>query len=270
MNAALVTVAELVRRETGMVVKEAQLPALEAAIGRIAPGVGAERLAGELAGPDAAPLLHRLVDEVTVQETYFFRELRELHSIDWRALLDAAKEAGFGVVRVWVTACSTGEEAYSMAILASEAFGAERPPVTILATDISNAALRRAEAGEGYSERSVRNLPAHLRQRYLLPAGEGRYRVKESLASLVRFRHHNLVTDASPPLGEVAFDVIACRNVLIYFDRELQDRALGLFRDSLVPLGFLGLGSRETLRVSRHAAAFTEVSREERIYRRTA
>lgn len=247
MSGALVDVAELVRRETGMVVKEAQLPALEAAIDRVAPGIGAERLAGELSGPSGGPLLHRLVDEVTVQETYFFRELRELQSIDWRGLLDEAREAGFGVVRVWVAACSTGEEAYSMAILASEAFGSESPPVTILATDLSNAALRRAEAGTGYSERSVRNLPLPLRQRYLIPEADGSHGVKDSLRSLVRFRHHNLVAGPSPPLGEVAFDVIACRNVLIYFDLSTVRRVLDSLEAGLRPSGQLILGAADRL-----------------------
>ena len=152
---AVRAVAERVRRETGIVVKEAQLPALEAAIGRAAPGMSAERLLDELSGRAPAALWHRLVDEVTVPETYFFRERRELEAIDWWGLVEAAREGGLGVVRLWVVGCSTGEEAYSLAILASEALGREAKAVTILATDISHGVLSRAEAGGGYSERSV-------------------------------------------------------------------------------------------------------------------
>jgi chemotaxis protein methyltransferase CheR len=222
---------------------------MEAAIERTAPGMSPERFLAELSGRAPAALWHRLVDEVTVQETYFFRELRELESIDWQGLLEGAEESGFGVIRVWVVGCSTGEEAYSLAILAAEALGREATPVTILGTDISKAALARAVAGGDYSERSVRNLPPRLRERYLLPDEEP-YRVKDSLRSLVRFRHHNLVADPAPPPGEVAFDVIACRNVLIYFDPPTVERALRSLEAALRPGGRLVLGAADRLGVA--------------------
>ncbi len=243
---AVRAVAERVRRETGMVVKDAQLPALEAAIGRAAPGMSAERFLAELSGRAPGALWHRLVDEVTVPETYFFRERRELEAIDWRRLVEAAREGGFGAVRVWVVGCSTGEEAYSLAILASEALGRGETPVTILATDVSHGVLRRAEAGGGYSQRSVRDLPVGLRERYLF-LDDGRYHVKDSLRSLVRFRHHNLIDDPSPPLGEVVFDVITCRNVLIYFDPPTVERALRSLEAGLRPGGRLILGAADRL-----------------------
>ncbi|HMJ74273.1 MAG TPA: CheR family methyltransferase [Solirubrobacterales bacterium] len=245
MSDPLRNVAELVGRETGMVVKDAQLPALAAAIERITPGVDAEQFLAEAAGAHGS-LLHRLVDEVTIQETYFFRELRELEAIDWRALLEGARERGHGMVRIWVAACATGEEAYSLAILASEALGREATPVSILATDVSGAALKRAASGEGYNERSVRNLSPQLRERYLFEE-RGRYRVKDGLKSLIRFRHHNLVNDFSPPLGEVPFDIIACRNVLIYFDLSTVERVLRSLESALQPGGSLILGAADRL-----------------------
>lgn len=246
MSDALRGVAELVQRETGVVVKDAQMPGLAAAIERIAPGMEAERFLAEASATVHGSLLHRLVDEVTVQETYFFRELRELQAIEWRQLLEGARESGLGVVRVWVAACATGEEAYSLAILASEALGQAGTSVTILASDVSDAALERAVAGEGYSERSVRNLPPPLRERYLLKE-RGGYRVKDSIRSLVRFRHHNLIADPSPPLGEVPFDLIACRNVLIYFDPPTVERVLGSLESALTPDGQLILGAADRL-----------------------
>jgi chemotaxis protein methyltransferase CheR len=247
MSRTLADVAAVVHRETGMVIKEAQFPALEAALRRVAPELApAGFLAAVEAGATGAPLLARLVDEVTVQETYFFRELRELQAIDWWQLLDSARETGAATVRVWVAACATGEEAYSLAILASEALGRETPPVTILATDVSAAALARATAGEGYSERSVRNLTPELRERYLLREDD-RYRVRSTLKSLVRFRQHNLVTDSSPPLGEVPFDVVACRNVLIYFDRPTVQAVRRALERSLRPQGRLILGAADRL-----------------------
>jgi len=246
MTEALTTVAALVRRQTGVVVKDVQLPALAAAIERIAPEMGVGEFAGLVADAEHRSLLSQLVDEVTVQETYFFRELRELLPLDWRRLLDDARESGFGAVQVWVAGCATGEEAYSLGILASEALGAEATAVKILATDVSRAALERAAAGEGYSERSVRNLPAELRERYLSREG-GRYRVRDSIRSMVRFRHHNLIADASPPPGEVSFDVIACRNVLIYFDLATADGVLRSLESALRPEGRLILGVADRL-----------------------
>ncbi len=229
-----------------MVIKEPQLPALEAAIGRLAPGTDPQRFLTELSSPAGSALLHRLVDEVTIQETYFFREQRELEAIDWVSPLREARKRGLGVVRAWVAACSTGEEAYSMAMLACEALGSQAPSVSILATDVSGAALERAERASGYSERSVRNLPPHLRERYL--ARDGRtYSVKEGLRSLVRFRHHNLIGDAFPPLGEVPFDLIACRNILIYFDLPTVEKVLGSLESALRPGGVLILGAADRL-----------------------
>jgi chemotaxis protein methyltransferase CheR len=247
MSRTLADVAAVVRRETGMVIKEAQFPALEAALRRVAPELGPAGFLGavEVGAPGGA-LLSRLVDEVTVQETYFFRELRELEAIDWWQLLDSARDTGAATVRAWVAACATGEEAYSLAILASEALGRDGTPVTILATDVSAAALARAATGEGYSERSVKNLPAELRERYLEREG-GRYRVRSKLKSLVRFRQHNLVTDSSPPLGEVPFDVVACRNVLIYFDRPTVQAVRRALERSLRPQGHLILGAADRL-----------------------
>ncbi len=243
---ALRKVAERVRRETGTVVKDARLTALEAAIARVAPGMSAERFLAELTGRAPGSLWHRLVDEVTVQETYFFRELRELEAIDWQELLAENQESGFGVVRAWVVGCSTGEEAYSLAILACEALGREAPPVKILGTDVSKAALARAEAGVGYSQRSVRNLAPPLRERYLF-ADKDHYRVKDALKSLVRFRFHNLATDPFPPLGEMPFDVIACRNVLIYFDPPTAERTLRSLEAGLRAGGRLVLGAADQL-----------------------
>jgi chemotaxis protein methyltransferase CheR len=242
-RAALQKIAALVNAETGMVIKERQLPALAAAVGRVVPGMTPERVLPQLSG---GTLLNRLIDEVTVQETYFFRETRDLETIDWKLLLERAQESGSGVVRIWVAACATGEEAYTLAILASEALGPLGTPVAILGTDVSPAALDRAMAGEGYSPRSVRNLPRRLRDRYLLEE-DGRYRVRDSLKSLVRFRRHNLIRDPSPPLGEAPYDLIACRNVLIYFDPPTIVKVIGSLEAALRPEGELILGAADRI-----------------------
>jgi chemotaxis protein methyltransferase CheR len=190
-------------------------------------------------------LLERLIDEVTINETFFFRQRAELDAIEWRPLLDAARAAGSETIRVWVAACSTGEEAYTLAMLASEAFGGAEVPVSILATDISTDVLERARQGR-YRGRTVRTLDERMRGRYFVPDGDG-LAVGEALRGMVEFRRHNLVNDAVPQPTWRRFDVIACRNVLIYFDGETVERAIGTLERALAPRGMLLLGAADRL-----------------------
>ncbi len=177
--------------------------------------------------------------------------------VDWRALVERARAGGSDTVRVWISACATGEEAYTFAMLASEALG-PRPPVSILVTDISTAALELAHAAR-YSERSLRNLTPAVRKRHFEPEGS-QLSVRQSLRSLVRFRHHNLVSDPAPPAGEVAFDVIACRNVLIYFDGPTVERVIGSLESALRPEGLLVLGVADRLSGSAGRLARTSLA----------
>ena len=246
MSPALGQVAELIRRETGIDVKESQLTSLTAALARIAPGMDAQRFLLESADPVAGGgLIGRLIDEVTVQESYFFREVAELRSLDWRELLEVARAGGGDSVRVWVAACATGEEAYTLAILATEAFWPDPPPVSILATDVSSAAIEAAARGV-FSERSLRNVPSELASRYFTPKGRG-LGVREDLKRLVRFRRHNLSRDPYPPAGEVQFEAIACRNVLIYLGAAEIEKALAGMESALRPGGRLILGAADRL-----------------------
>ena len=164
-------------------------------------------------------------------------------------------------IKVWIAGCSTGEEAYSLAIVFREEGIFDR--TTFYATDINPEALRTAEAG-GLPARSHpdvhRKPPAAGGPRLALRVLHGRVRLGAcSIASLRKqmvFSDHSLATDSV--FAEV--QLVSCRNVLIYFDRALQDRALGLMRDSLCRRGFLGLGAKETLRYSAHADAFRQIA----------
>jgi chemotaxis protein methyltransferase CheR len=246
MSAELPLIAELLEQRTGMQIKAAQLPSLAAAIGRMSPALGTEQVLAGLNDPREAPaLLARLVDEVAIGETYFMRERGELESIDWGALLAAAHARGDQGVSVWVAACASGEEAYSIAMLATEAFGGGHVPVSILATDISDRALRRAQEGL-YSERSMREIDERRRERFFRER-RGKSAVGEQLRSLVRFRRHNLVAEPAPPLGEVTFDVVLCRNVLIYFGAADVERVVGSLESALRPGGQLILGAADRL-----------------------
>ena len=178
--------------------------------------------------------------------------------------------ATYASLKVWVAGCSTGEEAYSIAIVLDELELLSR--TVIYATDINPQSLRRAEEGvyemsrvadftRGYqSSGGTRTLADYYTGAY------DRVVMDRRLRSAITFADHSLATDEV--FSEV--QLISCRNVLIYFNRTLQDRALGLFRRALVPLGFLGLGSRETVQFSAHAEAFDVVDREARFFRKVS
>lgn len=243
---ALEQIAELVRRETGIEVKPAQLRSLSATLERAAPGAPPEAVLRELGHPTTGrALLERVIDEVTVNESFFFRHVSEVQAIDWRALLEGARAEGRSAVRLWSAASAAGEEAFTLAILAAEAFGSMQPPVKILGTDISYPILERARRAR-YHARAVREVPAALRERYLQPV-DGVWTVVPSLRRLVEFRRHNLAQDPAPPLGEGRFDVILCRNVLIYFDAKTVERTYTALEGALTPQGLLIMGAADRL-----------------------
>jgi chemotaxis protein methyltransferase CheR len=242
MNFALIEVARIIQRESGIVLSAAQLPSLEAAIARVDPNLTAEGLLSEKVSSET---IERLIDEITIRETFFFRHPSELDAIDWPCMLRSARARGSELIRVWVAGCASGEEAYTIAILASEAFASASPPVRVLATDIAPTALEQAIAGR-YGERAVRTLPGGVRERYFSTAGAVST-VGERLRGLVEFRRHNLVRDPMPPAGEQRFDVILCRNVLIYFDRPTVEHVLERLEGALAPAGLLLLGAADRL-----------------------
>jgi len=171
-------------------------------------------------------------------------------------------------LKIWIAGCSTGEEVYSIAILLKEEGLLER--TLIYATDINPDALDAAKAGVFSLDRIRKFTENHQKSggRSSLSdyytADYGRAVFDSALRTNVVFSDHSLVSDAV--FGEM--QLISCRNVMIYFDRALQDRAVGLFKDSLSRNGFLGIGSKETLRFSRHAPAFSDFVSSEKIYRR--
>jgi chemotaxis methyl-accepting protein methylase len=258
MSSALEQIAGILERQSGIKLAPAQFGALEAAIARVEPGLTAEKLlrrlsssassatgasAPQTSGSDETLL--RLIDQVTIRETFFFRHPGELEAIDWPAMLHAARGRGAEQVRVWVAGCASGEEAYTIAILACEAFAMATPPVRVLASDIAPTAIKQAERGS-YNERSARNLTPALRERYFTSAA-GMITVSARLRGLVQLRSHNLVRDHVPPPGEQRFDLILCRNVLIYFDRATVERVIKALEGALAPEGLLLLGAADRL-----------------------
>ena len=171
-------------------------------------------------------------------------------------------------LKVWVAGCSTGEEVYSLAILLREEGLLAR--TLIYATDINPQTLKKAQAGiydmervAGFTE-NHRKSGARTSLSDYYTAAYGNVVLDKALRQHVVFSDHSLATDSV--FAEM--HLVSCRNVLIYFNRELQDRALGLFREALCRKGFLGIGSKESLRFSVHADAFVELDRQERIYQK--
>ncbi len=171
-------------------------------------------------------------------------------------------------LKVWVAGCSTGEEVYSLAILLREERLLER--TLIYATDINPDSLQKAEAGvypvdrlPSFTENHRRSgARASLSEYYRAAYGLAVF--DKSLRRQIVFSDHSLATDNV--FAEVQF--VSCRNVLIYFNRLLQDRAVGLFSESLCRKGFLGIGAKESLRFSSHGRAFREVAPGERLFQK--
>jgi chemotaxis protein methyltransferase CheR len=240
-------IADLVRRETGIVLPAAREVAIIAAVRRAAPGLDPAAFVQAASGPQGDPaLISRLIDEVAVQETSFVRDRAQFDEIEWHRLLQGDLAAGMRHIRVWSAGCSSGEEAYTLALLAAEAFAPGPPPVDVLGTDVSGAALAAASVGH-YRERAVRGIEPALRERYLERQPDGSYLVGHRLRALVRFRRHNLVREPAPPPGESHFDLVVCRNVLIYFDAPTIAQVIESLHRSLRPGGTLLLGAADAL-----------------------
>ena len=208
-----------------------------------------------------------LLDYLTVQVSEMFRDPGYFLAIREKVV---PLLRTYPSLKVWVAGCSAGEEAYSLAILLREEGLLER--TIVYATDINQRALKQAESGvyaidriAGFTENHRRSGATTSLSQYYTAAYD-RAVFDKSLREHIVFSDHSLATDSV--FAEMHF--VSCRNVLIYFSRELQDRALGLFHDALCRKGFLGIGSKETLRFSGQDDAFERVLPTERIYRKKA
>jgi len=207
-----------------------------------------------------------LLDYMTVPVSEMFRDPAYFRALRERV---APVLRTYPSLKVWIAGCSTGEEVYSLAILLKEEGLLAR--TLIYATDINPHVLQKAEAGvyeadriAGFTENHRRSgAPTSLSDYYT--AAYGRAVFDKTLRKHVVFSDHSLATDSV--FAEV--QLVSCRNVLIYFNRELQDRAIGLFHDALCRRGFLGIGSKESLRFSPRGGGFAEVVASQRIYQRT-
>jgi chemotaxis protein methyltransferase CheR len=184
-----------------------------------------------------------LTDALSVQETYFWREVTQVRALA-DVLIPQHVADGRGPVRVWCAACATGEEPLSIAMALREAGWFDRADVEVWASDASPAALEKARRGV-YRARSFRALPAALQLKYFTPA-EGGWRVDPELQSRVRYSQVNLLNPAdTAPLATAPF--VFCRNVFIYFSTPTIARVVGHFAERMPRPGHLFVGVSESL-----------------------
>jgi chemotaxis protein methyltransferase CheR len=191
--------------------------------------------------------VEQLINAFTVNETYFFREDYQLSCLTSDLLGERlrVKPPGEGL-RIWSVPCSTGEEPYSIAIWLLENW----PPVDahdveIVGSDIDTAALEAARAG-AYGKRALMRLSAELIEKYFAPLGSEQWRILDDLRQSVRFTAVNLV-ERSDTRPQGLFDVIFCRNVLIYFDDTSRRLAAENLYENLAPGGYICLGHSESM-----------------------
>jgi chemotaxis protein methyltransferase CheR len=208
-------------------------------------------------GPGSEEEWPRLTDALSVQETYFWRELDQI-----RALVDVLvpqhATAGRGPIRVWSAACATGEEPLSISIALAEAGWFDRADVEVWASDVSAAALEKARLGV-YRERSFRALPQGLREKYFSPVAGG-WQAARDLHARIKFVHANLLepTDTST-LATAPF--VFCRNVFIYFSAATVARVVRHFADRMPTPSYLFPGVSESLLRATTAFQLEEVGR---------
>jgi chemotaxis protein methyltransferase CheR len=211
--------------------------------------------------------MERLLLDLSINVTSMFRDPTFYASFRQRVVPQLRT---YPFTRIWVAGCSTGEEVYSLAILLTEEGLYER--ARIYATDINESVLERARAGvfplekmKEYTQNYIKAGGTRAFSEYYLAAYDGA-QFQRGLIENVVFAQHNLVSDRS--FNE--FNVIVCRNVMIYFDRTLQNRVHGLFYESLAHLGVLGLGHKEAIHFSPYESKYEELDPVEKLYRKVA
>ncbi|NOZ59013.1 MAG: protein-glutamate O-methyltransferase CheR [Euryarchaeota archaeon] len=207
----------------------------------------------------------RLMRVLTVNVTEFFRNPETfvvIHREVLPELIRMKEENGSRVLRIWSAGCASGEEPYSLAMLVKENLGSRRDfRVRIMATDIDRDSLEKAKRGE-YLEKELLGVAREYIRKYFERRGEV-YRIKRELREMVTFERRDLISDRK--YGAV--DLILCRNVIIYFSRELKEKLFMDFYESLNPRGFLVLGKTENLS-GEARKKFKIYNNVERIYRK--
>jgi chemotaxis protein methyltransferase CheR len=247
-SAAFETFATLLKNRSGLVIGPDKLYLLET---RLAPILKREQLrdltalAEKLRSPANEALIKHVVEAMTTNESFFFRDDKPFVHFRNQALprLLAARGAG-APLRIWSAASSTGQEAYSIAMILTECRAAVgNRKIEIIGTDLARETLNRAREGQYTQFEVQRGLPVQMLMRYFKKE-ENNWRISDAIRGMVQFREWNLLTDLRA-LGR--FDVVFCRNVLIYFDQPTKTRVLEAVAQQMPGDGLLYLGGAETV-----------------------
>lgn len=208
--------------------------------------------------------IERLERDMMIGVTSFFRDPEIFRFVDDKVIKPLVAEAE-GAVRIWVAGCSTGEEAYTLAMLLSEQRARQNKSVElqIFASDVDKDSLEHARTAI-YAGSVVTSVPDALRDRYFYRLEDDRYQIQSELRDSIVFAHHNVISD--PPFSKI--DLISCRNLLIYLEPDVQQRILGLFHFALNNRGYLLLGNSES--VSQEPNLYESLGKRERVYRKLA
>ncbi|MDA8414063.1 MAG: protein-glutamate O-methyltransferase CheR [Desulfobacteraceae bacterium] len=194
--------------------------------------------------------LKRLLNDITTNETFFFRNVAQLTALQQQflpALIEGKAKTGFRKLRIWSAASSSGEEAYTLAMLLLEKFQQQLKGwiIEIIGTDINETVLEQARAGI-YTTYSVRNIDEQYRKKYFTVDGQGRFILAPEVKKMVSFSRLNL-NDDTKMLFMKSFDIIFCANVLIYFDTASKSKVVQHFYNNLQPYGYFFVGQAESL-----------------------
>lgn len=202
--------------------------------------------------------LIEMFNVVSTNKTEFFRENHHFEFLKEiiPSIIEKNRKENINKFSIWSSASSTGEEPYTIAMTLMDFPVLKSWDVKIIASDISTTVLTKAHAGV-YHDEAMRHVPKEMVKKYFIPMEEDSYRVSDSLKELVKFKRINLISENYPFKGE--FEIIFCRNVMIYFDRQTQINIINNFLRYLKKGGYLILGSSESLPV--------EVAKENRLKR---
>ena len=241
-------IAALLKERSGLIITPDKQYLLETRLTPIVRELGLSGLPAlfdRLRQPGSLAVRDQVVDAMTTNETSFFRDTHPFESLRKSVIPElAARRAGSRSIRIWSAACSTGQEPYSLVMMLKDHFPAlENWKIEIIATDISPSVLARAREGLYSTFEAQRGMPIHSLIRHFDQV-EGGWQIKPEMRRAVTFRAANLLEDFS---GLGAFDLILCRNVLIYFDQPTKTRILDAMARQLGPDGALLLGGAESV-----------------------
>lgn len=249
------TLKEMIYERTGIFFSENKKSLLENRLSRYIEDNGYEDFDKYIDFLKYSPLRDKefsaLYEKITTNETFFFRDVNQMHAFETAVLPRVVNELegkGIKKMRIWSSACSTGEEPYTLAMLTMNRISQIHNSgwdIEIHGSDISEGVLNSARIGE-YNNYSTRNVPPQYLDRYFIKNGNGKYVVRPEVKGMVRLSNINLFDEAKLRMFR-GMNIVFCRNVLIYFDDMAKKRVIANIYDSLAPGGYLFIGHAESL-----------------------